>query len=172
MSEIYFKCPNCKGNKLVLVESSIRRFGDLQLQNDSNLICRVAHKALSDTLGSEVLGFRCGDCRHPDGPLAEGGGKFRWKTLRTVHNAKAIFDTATPTITEHRCLICYPSGKMTPIIVTTTKPTALTRKQRESILAQCAPARTRAVLIAESDKAILAFSPNQWAKAPHLALAK
>lgn len=121
-SIIQFTCPRCGGHQLMLVERAMHRYVVQNLEADRQGGLAVGHKVLVDDLCGEPLGYRCADCRHPDCHGNDSSEGFQWHSLKEVQSAGVITWPDGMETVEHRCMVCFPDGKMTPVIVEVVHP--------------------------------------------------
>ena len=159
-SIIQFTCPQCGGHQLMLVERAMHRYVVQSLEADRQGGLSVGHKVLVDDLCGEPLGYRCADCRHPDCHGNDSSEGFQWHSLKEVESAGAIAWPDGMETVEHRCMVCFPDGKMTPVIVEVVHPGTLTEKERRTVLEREQAAH--GILISQSDSGIRTLACHNW----------
>ncbi len=159
-SIIQFTCPQCGGHQLMLVERAMHRSIVQTLETDRQGELTVGHKVLVDDLCGEPLGYRCADCRHPDCHGHDSSEGFQWHSLEEVQSAGGIVWPDGMETVEHRCMVCFPDGKMTPVIVEVVHPGTLTEKERRTVLKR--EQAVHGILISQSDSGIRTLSCRNW----------
>lgn len=130
-SIIQFTFPQCGGHQLMLVERAMHRYVVQSLEADRQGGLVVGHKVLVDDLCGEPLGYRCADCRHPDCHNHDSSEGFQWYSLEEVQSAGAIVWPGGMETVEHRCMVCFPDGKMIPVIVEVSIPDLSARRSAD-----------------------------------------
>ena len=118
------------------------------------------HKVLVDDLCGEPLGYRCADCRHPDCHGNDSSEGFQWHSLKEVQSAGVITWPDGMETVEHRCMVCFPDGKMIPVIVEGSHPGSLSEKERRFVLER--ERATHGILISQSDSGIRTLACRNW----------
>lgn len=159
-SIIQVTCPQCGGHQLMLVERAMHRYVVQSLETDRQGGLVVGHKVLVDDLCGEPLGYRCADCRHPDCHNHDSSEGFQWYSLEEVQSAGAIVWPGGMETVEHRCMVCFPDGKMIPVIVEVSHPGSLSEKERRFVLER--ERATHGILISQSDSGIRTLACRNW----------
>ncbi len=158
--DIQFTCPKCGSHRLMLIEEAMHRSLVHELNLDAQGRLRIEERELTDDWKGAQLGFRCAECRHPDSPGAEGAESFLWPTLEDVCNSGAIYCPQKANAVVHKCMICFPDGRMDPVQVEVHHSATLNERERRIVLErEQAPG---AILITLSDPGIKAFACPTW----------
>ncbi len=157
---IQFTCPKCGNHHLMLVEEAMHRSHIRSLQMDEHGRLSVSESTLTDDWSGATLGFRCAECRHPDSAGQGGMESFLWPTLEDVRNSGAIHCPEQPDAIVHKCMICFPDGRMEPVQVEVHHTAALNERERRIVLER--EQAHGAILITLADPGIRAFSCPGW----------
>lgn len=80
--------------------------------------------------------------------------------LKEVQSAGVITWPDGMETVEHRCMVCFPDGKMTPVIVEVVHPGTLTEKERRTVLER--EQAVHGILISQSDSGIRTLACRNW----------
>lgn len=95
--------------------------------------------------------------------LAENDIPPQWTSPGDIYASGALTLHERTQPRTHRCMICTPDGRLTPLLVLTDSSEPLDRSQRDEILAQYLPYGYQgAILLSEQDPGIRAFSHEDW----------
>ena len=162
INNIHFTCSKCGSQRLLIVQSAVHRYVVKRIDlDDLSRLC-ITEKEEVDILQGDILGYRCGDCRHPDCNGKDSHDGFAWKTLEDVQTAGCISWPGGMETVAHKCLIFFPddSKRNRHAIVEVSHPGQLSSEERHMVLER--ENAEGAILISQSDFGIRTLSCSNW----------